>query len=200
MNFYNQICFALLSNEANEDKSFAEMQSEFNRLWSNFKGEYLRVYRRVHIAENGDLKDETEQTLRLVRGQLRRGWFYPRALASHKWMHEIDDSTDVGAPKYSYYDIKPLKRKSLEELYNWMFQRVNTEFKDGIYFYSWSRDCDQCESDDIHHFEHWVQAADWIQSFHDGLEGPGHVELTSFKHYITFEREVRDRRAEQYNY
>jgi len=196
MNFYNQICFALLSNEANEDKSFAEMHTAYDDLWNDFTREYLRTYRTVHA----DSKEETEETMRLVRGRVRRGWFYPRALASHKWMHEIDDSTDVGAPKYSYYDIKPLKRQSLTELFDWMFQRLDQEFKDGIYFYSWSRDCDQCESDDIHRFTHWVQAAEWIQSFYDGLEGPGYVQPTTFKHYIAFEREVRDRRAEQYNY
>jgi hypothetical protein len=196
MNFYNQVCFALLSNAENKDKSFAQMHSAYDDLWSDFTREYLRVYRDVHAGE----KDETEETLRLVKGRIRRGWFYPRALASHKWMHEIDASTDPGAPKYSYYDIKPRTRQSLGELFDWMFQRLDQEFKDGVYFYCWSRDCDQCESDDVCRFKHWLEAAEWIQSFYDGLEGPGHVQPTTFKHYIHFEQEFRDRRAEQYNY
>ena len=194
MNFYNQVCTALLTNEFTDDKSFAEMQDAFDQMWNNFTGQYLRLYREIHIDENGKVKEETDATKRLLKGTLRLEWFNPRAVRSHKWIHEIDDDS------YTIENMRAPKRKALTELFDWMFQRLDQEFKDGIYFYCWSRDCDQCESDNIYRFKHWLEAAEWIQSFYDGLEGPGHVEPTTFKHYITFQQEFRDRRAEQYNY
>ena len=194
MNFYNQVCTALLTNEFTDDKSFAEMQDAFDQMWNNFTGQYLQLYREIHIDENGKVKEETDATKRLLKGTLRLEWFNPRAVRSHKWIHEIDDDS------YTIENMRAPKRKALTELFDWMFQRLDQEFKDGIYFYCWSRDCDQCESDNIYRFKHWLEAAEWIQSFYDGLEGPGHVEPTTFKHYITFQQEFRDRRAEQYNY
>jgi len=194
VNFYNQVCTALLTNEFTDDKSFAEMRDAFDQMWSNFTGQYLRLYREIHIDENGEIKEETDATKRLLKGTLRLEWFNPRAVRSHKWIHEIDDDS------YTIENMRAPKRKALTELFDWMFQRLDQEFKDGIYFYCWSRDCDQCESDNIYRFKHWLEAAEWIQSFYDGLEGPGHVEPTTFKHYITFQQEFRDRRAEQYNY
>ena len=200
MSFWKRLEFALLPHTI--DQSHSERAEAVDRLWSNFIHEYLKEYKLGHLKDDGTFEPQTVTSKNQLHSRLKLYWFKPRALKGHKIIHNIDDTADYYPNGgFSWSMIKPGAQMTLDTLFDDMFLEVERLIhENSVYFYSWSRDCDQCESDNITRFDSWYQAAQWITSFYDGLEGPGRVTQVTLNQYLTFEQSVRDRRAEQYNY
>ena len=106
-----------------------------------------------------------------------------------------------------YYEVsnfeKFWKRKSncfdsnLEVL-DQLISEIRRDIDSMIFFYTWGRDCDLCESDSVHFFLSWYEAAKWIQSTYENAEGPTSVSQIDLKGYLNFERSFRDRALEQF--
>jgi hypothetical protein len=97
-------------------------------------------------------------------------------------------------------DLKPYKQERLKELCSTMYADAIRRLKNAVFFYFWSRDCDQAESDHAYRFSGWYKASEYIQSFYENLEGPGHCEPMDLTGYLAFEASFYDHRAAQYNY
>jgi len=199
MSFWNRLEFALLPHTL--DLSDKERADAVDDLWSNFLFTYLKWYEEIHV-EDGHVQPQTILTKQKLQSRLREQWFKPRALRGHKVIHGIDDSADyLPNGKFTWSWIKPGAQHTLDALFDDMFLKVERLIhEESVWFYHKSRDCDQCESDGMHRFDSWYQAAQWITSFYEGLEGPGHVTQVTLKQYLTFTCSFRDYRAEQYNY
>lgn len=192
MDLFKRLEFALLPHTI--DQSYSERAEAVDRLWNSFVSEYLKEFANQHVVD-GEYQAQTILSKHYLATNLKQHWFKPRALKGHKIIRGINDSD------FAWFDMKPNTHEVLAELFDAMLLKVERLIhEDSVYFYSWSRDCDQCESDNITRFDSWYDAAQWITSFYDGLEGPGHVTQVTLKQYLTFEQSVRDHRAEQYNY
>ena len=200
MSFWKRLEFALLPHTL--DQSHSERAEAVDQLWDEFIFEYLKEYKFGHLKADGTFEPQTILSKHQLKSRLKQFWFKPRALKGHKIIHNIDDTYDY-APTggFTWSHIKPATLEKLAELFDDMFLEVERLIhQDGVYFYHKSRDCDQCESDGMHRFDSWYEAAQWITSFYEGLEGPGHVMQVTLNAYLTFEPTTRDYRAEQYNY
>lgn len=97
-------------------------------------------------------------------------------------------------------DLQPRRQERLQDLCSTIYASAVHRLKDAVFFYFWSRDCDQAESDQAYRFKSWYEASQYIVSFHDGLEGPGHCAPMDLSGYLAFEASFYDHRAAQYNY
>lgn len=200
MSFWTRFEFALLPHTI--DQSYSDRADAVDRLWNNFINEYLKEWKRGHVQSDGTVEPQTVTSKNQLHSRLSLYWFKPRALKSYKIIHSIDDTADYYPNGgFSWSMIKPGAQMTLDTLFDDMFHKVDRLIhEESVYFYHTSRDCDQCESDGVERFNTWYEAAQWITSFYDGLEGPGHVTQVSLNSYLLFEQSVRDHRAEQYNY
>ena len=118
----------------------------------------------------------------------------PRAVASIAY---LTDREDAGL---TWDDLRPHAKRTYREVFDQWWADLNREIEQSIYFYFWSIDCDQCESDSVVRFKSWYSAAEYIKDFYDGAEGRCSVEQMDLQGYINYQPYRRDHRAEQYNY
>lgn len=164
------------------------------------------LYDDLHISQAWQHVDALrDQLIDLIMEHKREGaetdvdsvfdlFLKPRAVASLEYMHERETGT------LTWETMTNHARKTYREVFDRWWQEINDTIDNSIYFYFWSRDCDQCESDRVVRFTSWFTASEYIVSFYDGAEGPCSVAQVDLKAYLHHTPETRDRRAEQYNY
>lgn len=171
--------------EANENVRMWELVRQFeDRLDSH-------IERRLRAIVGCD--EPLEAKLAYIKPILFTELFQPQAVRSQNVLHE---NREVKC----WEDIKEHTRGRLSELFDSIWSDAKRRLDHAVFFYFWSRDCDQCESDHAYRFSSWYKAAQYITSFYDGLEGPGTCEPMDLQGYLSFEASFYDHRAAQYNY
>lgn len=183
---YETFDFLLWSNETFTNLPVTEQRERVNALWRNLVWEYEKLYAAVHYGQHQ--REPSKRTRAFIRRKLQRDWFRGRIMRVHNYMHETDKS--------DWFDIKKSTRERYTEFVDSMMREIENEVNDAIYFYSWARDCDLAERDDVHKFRNWYEAAEWITAFGESAEGPQYMHPITLKEYLTFERETRDRGLE----
>jgi len=198
MSFYNQVTTALLSSDAYLDASVSDRYQMEKDLWSNLRSEYLKAYRLQYVDECGSVLKRDAFGDGQIKHALKRDWFIPRAVETHKYLQDIDDSWDYGR-KFTWTDIREGTRKRLADLFDDMIKQVERDFhENSVYFHFWSRDCDQVEVAQVYRFDNWYEASQYIVSFYDDAEGPCHACITDFNHFLIDKRVERDRGLEHF--
>jgi len=200
MSLHNQVTFALLSSDQYLDASVSDRYVMEKDLWNNLRAAYLDEYRKQYVDEVGGVLKRDRFGDDQIKLALKRDWFIPRAVECHKYLHDIDDSWDHSFPrKFTWADMKDSTRKRLAEVFDEMFRQVEREFhENSVYFYFWSRDCDQVEVAQVLRFENWYEASQSIISHYDDAEGPCHACITDFNHFLIDKRVERDRGLEHF--
>ena len=109
--------------------------------------------------------------------------------------------TDVEPVLYDRRLCDPEFHASLLRCFkDYEFFRENN-LRESIFFYYWSRDCDQCEVEGAQIFNSWGTAAQWIVDFYSRAEGPANVSPMTYEQWARFSpAPLRDRIAEKENY
>ena len=183
---YESFDFLLWSCDTYKNLPVTEQRERTNALWGNLVWEYEKLYTAVHYGH--DQRESSKRTRAFIRRKLHRDWFRGRIIRVHNWMHETDKS--------DWFDIKKSTRMRYTEFFEGIMHKIEREVHESIYFYSWARDCDLYERDDVHRFRNWYEAAEWITAFGESAEGPQSLSQIDLKEYLLFERETRDRGLE----
>ena len=184
---YENFDFLLWSSDTYKDLPVTEQRERTNDLWRNLVWEYEKLYAHVHYYHAPN-REPSKRTRAFIRRKLHRDWFRDRIIRVHNWMHETK--------KYNWFDIKESTRERYTEFFERIMHKIEREVSDSIYFYSWGRDCDLGERDDMHRFRNWYEAAEWITAFGESAEGPQSLRQINLEEYLMFERETRDRGLE----
>ena len=184
---YENFDFLLWSSDTYKDLPVTEQRERTNDLWRNLVWEYEKLYAHVQYYHAPN-REPSKRTRAFIRRKLHRDWFRDRIIRVHNWMHETK--------KYNWFDIKESTRKRYTEFFERIMHKIEREVSDSIYFYSWGRDWDLGERDDVHRFRNWYEAAEWITAFGESAEGPQSLRQINLEEYLMFERETRDRGLE----
>jgi len=170
-----------------------DMRDFFLHLQLDSNGEWEKVddlkHQMIHIIMEHK-KDGAETDVEHIFD------FYmkPRAVASIAYMSEREDQG------LTWEDLNKHAKRTYREVFDQWWAGLHREINESIYFYFWSIDCDQCESDSVVRFKSWYSAAEYIKDFYDGAEGRCSVQQMDLQGYINYQPYRRDHRAEQYNY
>ena len=184
---YETFDFLLWSNEEFTELPVTEQRERADTLKRNLVWEYEKLYALVHYYHAPN-REPSKHTRGFIRRKLHRDWFRDRIIRVHNWLYETDKS--------GWFDIKKSTRDRYTEFFERIMHDVEREVHEAIYFYSWARDCDLYERDDVHRFRNWYEAAEWITAFGESAEGPQSLHPIDLKQYLLFEQETRDRGLE----